>query len=562
MSRRTPEARPHAKESTANQTPENGSAGGPARRSPLREILTLTAVSLRGMFGANELFHTKERRKLLTRAALGVLYVLLYVMLAVYIVIAAEGLVQIGMAGVIPEILYLMTSLVILFFSIFKAGEIIFELHTYELLISLPVTKSSIVISRFLTMYVTNAALGVLVLTPGLAVYALREQPGALFYVLALVGMLLLPMIPLILATACGALIMAVGSRMRHKSLVISALVLLLVLGFLLSGSVLGGLDESELTMEVLLDVTRLISVWIGRLYPMAVWFNRSLVELDGCAFLLLAGVSLGSFLAVTAAISAAFTQICNALAATTAKHNYRMRTLRTSSVRRALYKRELKRYFASSIYVTNTLISPLMMAAASGTLFFMGWGKLELLLGFTGIPQELFPLLLGMIAALMPTTACSISMEGRQWWITRTLPVTSREVFDSKILVNLTVVLPGYLVSVVFSLLALRPDALGAFWIIALPVIYVLFSSVIGITVNLLFPVFEWENETRVVKQSASVSLILLVDLAVDVPPVLAILFIKGVSVHVILGVTAAVLLMLTGFFYYRNGKRELLDL
>ena len=88
-----------------------------------------------------------------------------------------------------------------------------------------------------------------------------------------------------------------------------------------------------------------------------------------------------------------------------------------------AMVRRELKRYFASSIYVTNTIIGFILMAAASVALFIMGPGKLETALGYPGLITRAFPLFLAGMGALISPASCSVSMEGKQWWIAKNDP-------------------------------------------------------------------------------------------------------------------------------------------
>lgn len=71
--------------------------------------------------------------------------------------------------------------------------------------------------------------------------------------------------------------------------------------------------------------------------------------------------------------------------------------------------------------------------------------------------------------------------------------------------LVNLTVASPFYLVTQILLTASVHPTGLNLLWMWLVPACYLAFSSVLGITVNLLFPNFKWENEVRVVKQSAS---------------------------------------------------------
>lgn len=95
--------------------------------------------------------------------------------------------------------------------------------------------------------------------------------------------------------------------------------------------------------------------------------------------------------------------------------------------------------------------------------------------------------------------------MEGKEWWLAKSLPLPARTVLDAKLLMNLILILPFYLVSEVFLILALKPGLQDSFWMMVIPAVILLFACVYGITVNLHFPVLDWENEVSVVKQSAS---------------------------------------------------------
>ena len=121
------------------------------------------------------------------------------------------------------------------------------------------------------------------------------------------------------------------------------------------------------------------------------------------------------------------------------------------------------------------------------------------------GLIRKIFPFLLAMMPAMMPTTSVSISMEGKQWWILQSLPVNKKDIIQAKILMNLTVVAPFYVVSELLAILAFSPSLWEVVCLLVIPAVYILFSSVAGIVINLHFPVFDWENETVVVKQSAA---------------------------------------------------------
>ena len=525
----------------------------------LRQIRLLTKLQMLNLFGLNEFRHTTDAKKKRRFVAMAAIWALLAMIFIAYVALFSYGLMTMGAGEVIPEYLFSVTSLFILFFSLFKAGSVIFQIRTYESLISLPVSKTAIVVSRFLTMYVTNLLLSVFAMLPGIALYGIFMRPEIGFYVFSILNTVFLPLLPITVATIVGAFITAVSSRMRNKSLVNSALTLLMIVGIIVLSTSFSNKVEN-FSSEMLKNLSAVVSVQIERLYPPAIWFQRSVIQGSLPSFLIFFGVSAALFLMMVFAVQRYFTAICTALNSTTAKNNYKLRALESNSLMAALFRRELKRYFASSIYVTNTIIGYILMAAASVALYIMGPDRLETALGYPGLIVKAFPLFLAAVGAITTPASCSISMEGRQWWIAKTIPVKSKDLFDGKILLALTVALPEYLIAVIFGLLALQPSILGALWVIVIPAVYIVFSAVAGISVNLAMPVFNWENEVTAVKQSASVMVTLLVSFASFLLPIVCLLGIGHIPADLVMLITFLVISAATAILYRRNNRKKIL--
>ena len=188
----------------------------------LKQIRFLSRIQLCNLLGLNEIRHTKDKSRRMRYLGLALAWLVVGGMMCAYIVMLSFGLTEMGMGEIVPVYLSAVCSLAILIFTFFKAGSVIFPVHSYEILVSLPVSQTAIVISRFLTMYVSNLLLCLLIMIPGMAVYALKLHPSLGFYLYGIPGMILLPLLPLTLATAAGAGITAVTSRMKHKSLAAS----------------------------------------------------------------------------------------------------------------------------------------------------------------------------------------------------------------------------------------------------------------------------------------------------------------------------------------------------
>lgn len=501
----------------------------------LRQIRLLTGIRLCNLFGINELRYTRDKGKRLRAAGLGVVWILVLFMLACYSGGYAWGLAAMGLEETSPIVLAVTVSGAVFIFSFLKAGSVIFQRKDYELQQPLPVKTAAIITSRFLTMYVTDLMLSVLVMLPGLAVYAMHVRPGVLFWIYAVVGMGFLPLLPLTVATILGAVILAVSARWKHKNLVNIGLTLLLILGTLGGSMVLswqGGTPEgTDQLQNLLTGAAGLMKEKVGTLYPPALWFGDALLLQDVGRLLLLAGVSTAVFLVYTAVLQKHFSGICTALDADSARGGFSMKQGRKSGLLASLWRRELIRYVASPVYVTNTIVGYILMTVVSAGVLFVGPERLVELLGMSAQPgaqemtERLLPFLLGLLAAMMPPSCSSVSMEGRQWWIMQTLPVPPGLLYGAKFLASLSVALPFWLISEVLCLAAIKPDPAGAAGLILIPALYLVGSAAAGLLINSRFPVFDWDSEVRVVKQSASVFLTMLLGMAAGIIPVLVIL-------------------------------------
>ena len=81
-------------------------------------------------------------------------------------------------------------------------------------------------------------------------------------------------------------------------------------------------------------------------------------------------------------------------------------------------------------------------------------------------------------------------------------------DIINAKILFNILVFAPFYVLSEIILLFTVRTTVLQRLWILIVPLVYLVFATVWGMCTNLRFPKFRWETEAEVVKQSASVAL------------------------------------------------------
>ena len=105
---------------------------------------------------------SKAKTQVMVMVSMGILGVIL----AIYSYMIGYGLGSMGMAEVIPSYALAITSIVTLFFTAIKANGVLFAYKDYDILMALPVKTSTVIASRFLTMYVLNLIFTALVMVP------------------------------------------------------------------------------------------------------------------------------------------------------------------------------------------------------------------------------------------------------------------------------------------------------------------------------------------------------------------------------------------------------------
>ncbi|MBO5260055.1 MAG: hypothetical protein J6B26_06720 [Agathobacter sp.] len=527
----------------------------------MKQISNLVKLQLKNLYGINVIRHTTDKKVKKRKLALAVVYAVLAVMICFYMGAAAYGYIALGLAEMVPAYLVMISSLLILFFGIFKAGNVIFQRESYDILCSLPVSQTAIVISRFVRMYVENLLLVCGIMLPGILVYGVMIRPGISFYLIGFIVTVFVPLIPITIATFLGALITAIASRMKHKNLVSVVLSLLLFGGIMLGTSQMK-MIEDDFSVEMLQSLSDVVLTLIKSIYPPAIWMGNAMLEGNfvTCLLCVVGGVLV--FLVAMAIISMNFHGICRGLYSTSAKHDYQMESLKKESVLSALYKREFKRYFSSSIYVTNTIIGPIMAVIFAAAVLGVGVDQIQQGLGIPLNIKGVIPFLLAGIFSIMTTTCTSISMEGKEWWIVKSLPVKTKDLLDSKILLNLSLFLPFYLVAEVLLTIALKPDLIELLWQLVVPVIMILFSCIFGITVNLKMPVFDWENEVVIVKQSASAMIGGLGGLVIILICMVPVLVAQEAYAGLLKAVICVAVVCVTGLLYKKNNAVNLQEL
>jgi ABC-2 type transport system permease protein len=240
----------------------------------------------------------------------------------------------------------------------------------------------------------------------------------------------------------------------------------------------------------------------------------KSLLENDIFALLAFLSGSLTVFGLFIIAIQKQYRNINARLKESFQSSNYQMESLTPFSMFQAIFKKDVKRYFSSTIYLLNTSFGMFLMVIVAIASIFVGTKALEVLVGTDTSEIPIFPILLTMQVAFIAmscTTSPSISLEGKYLWILKSMPIDPKLIYKSKILLNLTVIIPIHLISVVLLSIAFKLGFIELVLLILVPSAYALAIASGGLLINIIKPSFQWESEVVPVKQSMSVMLAML---------------------------------------------------
>lgn len=499
----------------------------------IRQCMLLWKLQLRRYFGINEIIHGKDEGKKTRQVLFLCLYLLVGIMMAGYVAAAAFFLCYVDMARLVPLLTAALPGIVVFVFALVKAGPMLFEKGDREILSPLPIQPAALIAARFFNLYGGAFALCAGAALPAGLIYLVMEKPGLPCVFALVVGLPFLPLLPLTAACILGTLAMALSTRMRHTR---AAAMLLTLLGTLVvvCASMYLSFSSGKIDPQDLAALLENGILWIKKIDPPAALYAAGL-EGNIAAFAAFTSLSALVFAGFLVAVGQRYDRICGILQEKGKGKSFRMERQSATPLLWAVYTKEIRRYFSSNVYVVNTLVGWLLMAAFSVFFMILGpqrateliWRGMELEGGQSAerLTREL-PCLLAFCGIMGNTTAVSWSMEGKTLWIAQTLPLPMRVMAAAKLLVNLTPAVPVLLLS--WILLALGGWGAGPS-LFFLPLCHVLFSAAFGLWMNRKLPNLDWSSETEAVKRGGSLFVTMLLGmLSISVSAVAA-FFLEG---------------------------------
>jgi ABC-2 type transport system permease protein len=509
----------------------------------------LSSLSLGGVGLSKAMKGSKGRGKSTVFTAvigLSVVYLVFYAVL--FSVVMAKAFRQVDAMYLLPALMMTASCLMMLFTTIYKVKGTIFGFNDYDLLMSLPVKTSTIVISRIVILYSLNFIFCAFLMLPAGAVYIYYALPDITFYIGFILSFFFIPFVPIIIAAVIGLLIHYVASFFKRKNIANLIITMSIFLGVMYLSF------NAHNFISNVVDIGKAFMQTVNQYYPLAKMYTDGVCKSDFLSLFLFILISVSAFAVFTYVVGKKFKSLNTLMAANRTTSDYKMTTLKVTSPSMSLYKRELKRYFSSANYILNTGIGLLLFTMASVALIFMGTGKLETILGIPGaadIIAKAGPIAISLFVVLSCSTACAISLEGKSLWIIKSMPLSTKSIFLSKLAVNLTLSIPAILINASIFAFMFKFSFEQTMLMYLVPIAYAFFTAFGGLAINLNFPNFTWSNEITVIKQSAAVMLAVFIGMASVALPLVLMFTIHSLDAKIVTYATLIILAAADGLLY-----------
>lgn len=523
----------------------------------MKKIWLLTKIQLSTALDFNISFGENKKKAKKKGFVFYIGFIILGVILSsssyTYSFMLGTNLKMIGMVELLPELMMAITCVVTLMTTIYKVKGTLFDFKDYDLVMSLPVRTSDVVASRLLLLYWINILFTLIIMIPAEIAYGILAKPTILYYIFSILTVFFIPLVPIIAATVIGTIITIVSVKFKHSN-VINLIISLLFFITLMVVS----LTTSDSATQIG-EITSTLTKQVDNIYLFARMYREAVIDYNLVSIGLFIVISILAFTLFSNIVGLKFKEINTGIFAIHKKSNYKLGSLSQTSPFKALYRKELKRYFSSTIYVMNTGIGIVMMTIAAVAVLFVSKDQLAEFMnmpGMSGMMGAVMPIAVSFLVSMSYITACSISLEGKNLWILKASPIPTKTIFNSKIAVYLTIAIPAIIVDGILFGLGLQLSWKELIIQFTMPIAYSFFTAILGLIINLKLPNFNWTSEIVVVKQSLASLIAIFVGLfAAAVPMIIFMVF--SIDTFLVNGVATIVVALIALLLYrYLNTK------
>ena len=513
----------------------------------------LIALRLKGIF-QNQVKSSKSKK-----ASIG--KTLLISVLFVYVGITAFGMFGLLFYSLVEPFVLMdidwfyfsfMAILVIMFSfigSVFMTQNIVYNASDNDLLLSMPIQPRDILLSRVFTILIFDYVYEIIIALPALIIYILFAGMNIAQVMMFIIIILTLPLFIVAITCLAGWALTHILVRVKHRNLIsITFYIIFFALYFYFIGDI-----ENKFTLFIQngKTIAEIIEKIMFPIYHLGI----AIINVDIISLLIYLACALIPFVIVMNVLSKNFVSLAIHKPRVD-KVVYKQKELKNTSVVISLMVREWKHLINDAMVFMNAACGTVLIPiAAIGIIF-----NKDLLIDTINMlmldTSYIMAIACGAVTSMLTInmmSGASISLEGNRLWILKSLPIKTKDILHSKLLLHLLLTaVPAFILSIVMSVV-LQLGFIDTMFVLIVPEVFVLFTGLAGLLINLWKPKFDWVNEVVCVKQSFSTSMTMLGSMGIlGIIVGVFILLNKYLSAYMIVSMFLVIFIMADVFMYH----------
>lgn len=480
----------------------------------------------------------------------------IYLMIIVYSFLSCIGFGAIGLIDIAPMICAMTISGLAFIFTIFRTNGYLFNFKEYDMIMSLPFGEMEVVISRFVYMYIKCLPWYLSVSLSMLVGYIIYAEFSLISIVMWIVLTIFVPLIPMVVATFLGFCVAKISSGFKKRNIITTVLTFVVVAGSFGLNYAINKLFSDGMVRQTLENIYA-VNEKMGQVYIPAKWFADAINNGNIVGALLLIGSSSALFVIVVYVIGKSYRKINSMLKSHAASGNYKVSHQKTRSVVQSIAYKEFRRLLGSSNYLVNATVGELLSLALGLAAWVIGFdGIIKFITNGAPVTTQMvapsIPFIVYFLIGMVATTACSPSLEGKNYWIVQSLPIDKKVLYNGKMLFNMYLTVPFMTFAILSLCITGHVNMLNTVLDVILGIALCAFSTTWGCVCGVRHMRLDWENEIEVIKQGAAVMIYLFPNMIVTMILVVAMVLLGLVVNHLLITVVCILVVTLLAVLCY----------
>lgn len=495
----------------------------------MNKIISLIKTDFNTTFGLSSIAYSFKNKKNRWQTIIFAIAMLSLLPSYILIVNSLNGIYdiynQIGQKSMFLLSGFLATQMMVFIFGLLYVMSKYYFSNDLAHLVPLPIKPSYILGSKFVTLMISEYLTSLPIILPFIIIYGIKGGEGLQYWIYSVLLVATLPIIPLVLASIVIMIFMKYTNIGGKKDLIrtISAVLFLIAMIYVqlqIQTIAQKAIMQGDNFLMNLITDSNLLVKKLGLGFPPSQWGALALANsstmLGLINLLSFIGVGIISFfIMIFLSEGLFFGGLIGNIEVSASKGRGKKLSIRDSARETkpymALAKKEIIMLFKTPVYLLNAVggvvMIPILLVMTNIT---GGDQSLSSAIEMLGVDTGLitlagiaFIVALGMLNSIGATT---FSREGKSFWIQRTLPIRVEDQIIGRVLSSLAVQVLGIIALLISMTFIVKLKILTIILIVFLGLLGSIPMTQIGMIIDILRPLLDWDNPQKAMKQNLNV--------------------------------------------------------